>query len=211
MAFWGNVGKALKAPIKPINKAVGKIPGMKAVGGAMNKISPPGMNKLGIGPTPNPNAGQMGKLASAGAGLGNMMNPNRNAPAVQPSPQMDASQAPPPDFQPQTSGGFASPEAIAQSRQRFQDSGFNPVGKPPGAYGREVIQPQMEAMMGQGGDGNMGSLRQMLQQMPQFGQQTGGGMIPQMNNWKQKMLNKGQQMLQQRGLGPQMGRQQQMM
>ena len=87
MGFFGAMGKALKAPLKPINKAVGQIPGMNKVAGAMGKAAPPGMNAmnkgLGIGPTPNPSGGGMGKLAM----MGQMNRPPQALPQLPPMQQ----------------------------------------------------------------------------------------------------------------------------
>lgn len=89
MGFFGAMGKALKAPLKPINKAVGAIPGM-------NKMAPPGASRMGIGPTLNPSGGGMGKLAM----MGQMNRPPQAMPQLPPM-QMEQQQAPPPNFQPQ--------------------------------------------------------------------------------------------------------------
>jgi hypothetical protein len=141
MAFLKKLGSALKAPVR----AVGKLPGMGAVGSALQRGAPPGMGAvgrgLGIGPTPNPNAGGMGALAAAGAGFGNMMGRKPQAPPMMPPPQMDQGQMPPPDFQPQTGmdqvGGGMMP--LPQGGGGF-DPAMQAMGQVGGGMG---MKPQM--------------------------------------------------------------------
>lgn len=98
MGFFGAVGKAMTSnPFKPINKAVGKLPGM-------NKMAPPGAGRIGIGPTPNPSGGMGGKMATMGRPPQAMpqlppMQPEQNYGA--PAPPMEMSMGQPQPFMPQ--------------------------------------------------------------------------------------------------------------
>jgi hypothetical protein len=136
MGFFGAMGKAMKAPLKPINKAVGAIPGMKTAAKAM-----PGASKLGIGPTPNPSGGMGGKFAAMGqaaGGIGNMMG-RKSPPPMMPPPQMEQQQAPPPDMQP-----FGQPQPFLP--QEPQMSQPEPMMQPPPDMGGQMPIPQAPQM-----------------------------------------------------------------
>lgn len=69
--MFGALGKALKAPLKPINKAVGKVPGMNKIAQAA-----PGLRAGGIGPSP------------AASGIGGMMQKMKPPQPMQPQQGM---------------------------------------------------------------------------------------------------------------------------
>jgi hypothetical protein len=152
MGLFGAIGKAIKAPAKPLNKMMGALPG----GNSANKMMGKALPGLGIGPSPKatpPQASNPWAAAAQGAGQiggqlggGNMERPPQPIPEMQP---MQAPAGPPP--------------------QGFQSS---PMPQPMqgGDIGQAQPGPMSASPMGPRIDGGMdGQLR------PLNGRMNGGG------------------------------------
>lgn len=89
MGMFGALGKAIKAPLKPINKAVSAMPGMKSASKAMPGAGALG-GALGLGPSPQAQ-NQMGGLAARMGQAASSFAPQGMKPQTAP-PMGDANQ-----------------------------------------------------------------------------------------------------------------------
>jgi hypothetical protein len=197
MAFLKKLGNALKAPLKPINKAVGKVPGM----GAVQKKTP-GLGavggKLGLGPTP-----PVGEAAGPIYG-------NQAPPPPQPMQQpINLQQGPINRMQPalQNAGQMVGQAFGRQLPMRPQLSPMQPPPEMPDqgqenppdmmalkAQQMQQMQPQM----------NMGMRPQV---MPRFGMMGGGRMnqMPMPDEGMDAQRQDRFRQMRQGGIGPRMG------
>jgi len=162
MAFFGALGKALKAPLKPINKAVGKLPGMGAVQRGVQKA--PGVGAVG------------GKL---GLGPSNPQQQVQQAPPPQMQPNMqsavqNAGQA--------VGQAFNRPRPMQPGMQNMMQGGAQAVGRMMPGYARPQLPPmqppppqemQEQAPPLQGPEQEM--MQQKIQQMEAMRPQVGMG------------------------------------
>jgi hypothetical protein len=127
MGMFGAIGKALKAPAKPLNKMMGALPG----GNSANKMMGKALPGLGIGPSPK-SAPSPNPWAAAAQGVGQIGSQlgGGNMERPQPMPEMQA-QAPagpaPQGFQsspmPDYTGGNQIPPEVQQQLEQQKAAG----------------------------------------------------------------------------------------